>query len=202
MPVTAVQGDDERQHGGAVPRLGDVEREAAPRVALVLGVEDADPGAILAQRRRPQPGDQRLVVTPGRLEEPAAHRVEGRRQRVERFLHAPEAAQGTEELGDVAGAAGGIDERCRHLERAPGDVEQAVPQEVEVVRPVDPLAPGQRLSQRLGLRRQPVGQPRGERRMQMTLHPHHALERLEQRRYQRGNRVGHGQRSRHRGPGC
>src|SRR5439155_23857756 len=100
---------DTRGGFSPVPGLRNVERESAARVAVVVGVQHADARRVVgAQAARAQPLYERVVVAASGVEEPAAHGVEGRRQRIERLLHAREAAQRAIEIeGVVGGARGG-----------------------------------------------------------------------------------------------
>ena len=59
---------------------------------------DADLGAVVAQRARAEPGHQLVIVAPAGLEEPAAHRLEDRGQRIERLLQRREAAKRSVEV--------------------------------------------------------------------------------------------------------
>ena len=103
MAVAPVQGHHQRHRRPAVPVLGDVEGEAAPGLALVLGVQHAHPDLVVPQRPVPQPPQERVIVAALRLQEPAAHRLESRRQRIERFLHSREASQRSIETDGIVG---------------------------------------------------------------------------------------------------
>src|SRR4029450_10873494 len=102
--------DTRRYRRPAVPLLWDVEREAAPRLALVVGVEHAHAQVVAAQRPFAQPRHQLVVVAPLRLEKPPAHRLEGGGQRIERLLYAGEAPERPIEIDRVVRRLRGGDE--------------------------------------------------------------------------------------------
>ena len=191
MAVTAVQRHDERHGRLPVPGLGDVEGEPAPRVALVRGVQHADAGVVVAQRRGTEPRDERVVGASGRVEKPAAHRLEDGRQRIERLLHPGEAAQGAEEADRLARAKRRVDERRDELEGLPRHVDEPVPHEVELVRPRRPLEGAQGSGQGGSTGGERLGEASREGRMQVPLHPAHALERLKERRQEPFEGVDH-----------
>ena len=111
-----MQGDHQRHRRSAVPLLRHVEGEAAPRVALVIGVEHAHAQVIVAQRPLAQARHQLVVVAPLQLEKPPAHGLEGGGQRIERLLHAGEAPERPVEIDRIVWRFGGRDERGDQLD--------------------------------------------------------------------------------------
>ena len=97
----------------AVPRLR-ARRARSRRGRRARSWRAARPtrDVVVAQRSRAQARDQRVVIAARRLEEPAAHRLERRRQRIERLLDAREASQRAVE-------ADGIVRRCAPRRRMP-----------------------------------------------------------------------------------
>ena len=92
MARASVEGHDQGHGRLSIPRLGDVEREAAPRLPLVVGVKHAHLDAVVAERAHAQARHQ-VVIPPQRgIEEPSAHRIEGRGEGLQRLLHPGEAA--------------------------------------------------------------------------------------------------------------
>ena len=124
MAAAAVQRDDQgRRRRARLPRLRHVERQPAAAAVVVARVEHADPRPVLAERGVAQAPHQHVVAAAARLEEPPAHRLQHRCERVERLLQRGEAAQGAVELDRLAGARGGR-EGADQLDGLAGDLHE------------------------------------------------------------------------------
>ena len=65
VPGAAVERHDQRHGRPSIPRLRHVEREAAARLALVVGVQHAHVDVVVAERARAQPRHQVVVPAAG-----------------------------------------------------------------------------------------------------------------------------------------
>ena len=163
----------------------------AARVTLVLRVQDPRADVIVAHGAVAETRHQIVVVAACRLEEPAAHGLEHRRQRVERLLDAREPAQRPVEAEQVVRRLRGVDEPGDQLEGLTRDVGEAVPHEVEVVRPRQRLEGAQRLRERVAPGGELLRELRRVGRVKVTLNPAHPLERSQERRQEPADRVDH-----------
>src|SRR5262249_9725881 len=136
---------------------------------------------VTAPRRISEPFDERLVVTPRRLEEPPAHRVERRRQWVERLLYRREAAHRPVESEDIAWSSRRLDERAHQPDALAPHLEQAIPQESKVIRARGRLQRVERFRHVIGMGAERLGELLSDRRVQMTLNPTDPLECSEER---------------------
>ena len=197
MPVTAVECHHQRHRRPPVPSLGDVGGEAAPRVALVGGVENPPARAILAEGGVAQARDHRAVVPERRLEEPSAHRIEGGRERIEGLLHRGEGAQRPVQAQGLPGARG-LDEDRDEVDRASRHVGEAIAHETQLGRPSDLFQRALGAGHGVSPGGQLPGQAPGPGRVQVPLRPRHLVERAEERRQEprdrldRGRGRGHG----------
>jgi uncharacterized protein CbrC (UPF0167 family) len=104
-------------------------------------------------------------------------------------LHAREAPEGAVDVDHFAGLADGADEGRHDLERLAGDVDEPVTEKVQVRGPGALLGLAERWLERVGAARQLVGEMVRDGWMEIALYPDNALERVEERRQQRDERV-------------
>ena len=171
----------ERHRGPTVPRLRHVEGEPAAGIALVLRVEHAHPSLVVPEGGVSQASDEGVVVSSRRLEEPAAHRVERGGERIERLLDPGEAAERTVEPDDVARRSRGFDKGSHEVDRLARGAGEPLPHDAELVRALDRLEGLERCPESVCLGRERLGETRGHRRVEMPLHPSHAVERPQER---------------------
>lgn len=146
-------------------------------------------GVIAAQGTVAEARDEGIVAAARRLEKPAADRLEHRGQRIQPFLDAGEPSQRPVEVDDVAGLARGDDEGVHQLERLPRHVEEPIAEKMKIIGPGRLLQLTKRCAERVGAGRELVRQTVGDRRMEVALHPHDPLQRLQERGEQRDDRV-------------
>ena len=181
MPVPAVERDHQRHRGLAVPVLGYVEREPPALGALVVGVQHAHRPLIIAQRGGAQARHQGVVPAPRRLHEPAAHRLQRGRERIEPFLERREATERAVEADGIVRDGDGGHERVDQREGLPGGLGEPVAHEGDLGRPRERFEGAQGGRQRLALRGQHLAELLRHGREEVTLHPGHTLEGAEHR---------------------
>ena len=189
MAVTAVKGDHERHGHLSVRRLGNIEGEPAADFALVRCVQDAPPRLVVAQGGGAQALDESVVVASRRLEEPATHRLERRGERIERLLDAGEAAEGPVQANRLARRAGRLDEVGHQVQGLPRHLDEPIPHEAKLVRAHESFHGAQRSRDGIRAGSELLGQPRGQGRIEVPLHPRDVVERAQKRRQQRADRL-------------
>jgi hypothetical protein len=104
-------------------------------------------------------------------------------------LHPREASQRPKETDGIAGRPCRVGEGRDDLDGLPRHLDEPIPHEAKIVRPLEPLENAQRLGHGVRARRELVGETAGEGRKEMALDPSHSLECPQERLEEPSDRV-------------